>query len=207
MVELIVGLLAFVGVIVGQQAQHRRWAKDQDAKAVERQDALLEKAGKERRAEQAVLAERISEQTAQVLEGALQIAEVHRTDADAARAVAREAAEAHHQCRQEVAALGGAVEELRARMVENERTSGLDRLMAERHQDLKHRAFGLLSAAEGYVGLVQKRVHKCSCTAFDPLEEITTGLQPHISDLLVENAMPIEEWVRQHEALTKGVTP
>lgn len=41
--------------------------------------------------------------------------------------------------------------------------------------------------SEGYVGLVQQRVNKCTCGAFDPLEDITAGMHPRIDEILAKN--------------------
>lgn len=213
-VELVAAVLAFAGLLYTQTLLHRRWSREQDVKRAEmlatataerRQEAEL--AAEERRNEQRLLVERLGEQTNRVIEGALQIADVHRTDAETARVAVAQISEAHSECRQEVAHLAGKVEELRVRMIEGERTSGLAALMAERHQDIKHRALNLLSVSEGYVDLVRQRVDKCTCGAFDPLEELTSGLSSKINELVAENTLPMDEWVRRHQRLTQGAPP
>lgn len=208
---VVVGVLALVGVLIAQGLLHQRWAQEQDSKrraeAValeERQRELIAQAGRERRAEQAEMLDRMGQQTERVVEGALQIAQVHREDADSARQLAITNAAAHNECRQEVAHITGKVEELRARIVENERTTGIASLVSERHQDIKHRALGLLGVAQGFTSMVEQRIARCSCGAFDPLEHLTSGLNDSVLALITENAMPIEQWVRVHRTVNEG---
>lgn len=147
----IIGLAGVVlSLVVTQTLLHRRWSAEQDRKRDEiietqqnqrREEAELQ--ARERREELSEILERIGQQTNTVIENALALANEHRTDADIARGLAAQTATAHAECRQEVATLGGKVEELRARMTETERTAGLASRVSEHHQRIKHKALNL----------------------------------------------------------------
>lgn len=180
---IVAAAIGLVGVLVTQSFLHRRWGREQDAK----RDQLLATSREERRREQAEVLDRMAEQNNAVVQNAVTLAEVHRVDAEQARLLVLEASTAHTECRHEVAQLAGKVEELRARIIESERTSGYEHRIGEEHRNLKHKALNALTVSEGYVALVQKLVPKCSCHAFDALDELTNSIQPRVAELLAEN--------------------
>lgn len=186
--QIIVGLLAFVGLIattVGTQALlHQRWAREQD----ERRDQIIETQAQQRRKEQTEILDRMAEQNSAVVANAVKLAEVHQEDAEKARLLAITTAEAHTECRQEVASLSGKVEELRARITENERTAGRESLLSHAHQDLKHKALTALTVSEGLTSIAASRAQQCTCGAFDVIADLTANFRPRIDDLLDENA-------------------
>lgn len=186
--QIIVGLLAFLGLILTtagtQWLLHRRWAEEQD----ERRDHIIETQQEQRRKEQAEILARMAEQNSAVVANAVRLAEVHQEDAEKARLLAITTAEAHSECRQEVAALSGKMEELRARVSENERTSAREAMLSHAHQDVKHQALTALTVSEGLTSLAVSRAQQCTCGAFDVIADLTANFRPRIDDLLDENA-------------------
>lgn len=191
---IVAALIGLAGGLAAQAFSHRRWTREQDTKRAELLETLAqerraeaEEQARQRRAEQTETLERMAEQTNSVIDNALKLAEAHQGDAEKARLLALETAQSHTECRAEVAHLAGQVAELRARITETERTSGYEHRIGEQHRDLKHRALNALTVAEGYVALVQKLVPKCTCHAFDALDELTNTIQPQVAGLLAEN--------------------
>lgn len=194
MYELLAILLGFVGLLVTQAGLHRRGMREQDTKRDEmlatlaqERAAEAERLARERREEQRELIDRMAEQSNRVVEGALEVAEVHKSDAETARLLAIENARNHAECRQEVAHLGGKVEELRARVIETERTSGRDSAVSQWHQDVKHMAVTALAASEGITGLAVSCAKKCNCHAFDPMSDLLEGYTPRLEAIVEEN--------------------
>ena len=208
-VQVVVGLIGFAGVlastVVAQSFLHRRWTREQDARraeviaanAAERKQEAAEQA-QARRDEMREILERMERQNNAVVENAVQLAEVHSEDAEKARLLALEAAQAHTECRQEVSHLSGKVEELRARVVENERISGRELLISQRHQDLKHAALTALSVSEGITDLAVRLAKNCECHAFDPIAALTENYHPKLDELTAMNRMSIDEWLANH---------
>lgn len=192
--ETVGAILVFAGLLVTQALMHRRWTREQDSKRQALADKLAEERrseaeeqSRERRAEQADLLSRMAEQNSSVVENALKVAEIHKEDAERARLTAVETAQNHAECRQEVAVLSGKVEELHARITENERTYGAYQKATERHREIKHKALNALTVADGYVSLCKKLATGCTCNAFDPIKALTEEIHPRIQELLAEN--------------------
>lgn len=199
-------VLAFAGLLLTQALLHQRWSREQDAKreafatkaAEQRKEEAREQA-EVRRQEQREILERMERQNNAVVENAVKLAEAHQEDAEKARLLALENAQAHATCRQEVATLTGKVDELRARIIEFERTSGRESLISQRHQDLKHKTLTALTASEGITGLVVKCASGCTCHAFDPVAALLDTYHPRLDELLEENRMSLDEWLSQRE--------
>lgn len=190
--DIIVGLLALVGVLAGNAFMHGRWTREQDIK---RQD-MADRLSRERREEQRDLLDRMAEQHNTVVENAVRLAEVHQEDAEKARLLALDTAAAHAECRQEVAMLSGKVEELRARITENERTMGDQQRVSEDDRNIKHDALTALTISEGTVSLVQKLVPNCTCDAFVSIDHLVTSFHPRASALVDANSRlrpPVDE--------------
>lgn len=208
----IAALLAFAGLLVTQALLHRRWTREQEikrdeaiSKASESRRAEAATQAKERRAENAEILDRLAEQTNRVVTDALRIAEIHQSDAERARDAAIVTAQAHADCRQEVAMLGGKIEELRGRVVENERTSGREAQVAQRHQDMKHKTFTALTVSEGITTLAVSCAKNCSCSAFAPMTDLLETYQPRLQGLVDENSRLFDPSSERPPAAT--VTP
>lgn len=192
--QVIVAIIALVGVVLTQWFLHRRWTAEQDAKRTDllasiakQQRDESEKQTKERRQEQAEILNRMAEQSSTIIDDALKIAAIHQQDAEGARQLAIENARNHTECRQEVANLAGKVEELRARVIETERTSGREAAVSQWHQDVKHMTITALAASEGTTGLAVSCAKKCTCHAFDPMLDVLEGYTPRLEKIVEEN--------------------
>lgn len=192
--QIIAALLALIGVILTQALLHHQWAKSQDqrreemlTKAAEDRRAEAERQANERRQEQATFLATMADQTNTVVANAVKLAEEHREDAETARLLAIETARQHAECRSEVAALGGKLEELRARVVETERTAGIETLFSEKHRDVKHMTITALAASEGVTTLAVTCAKGCTCGAFEAMSDLLANWKPRLNDVMAEN--------------------
>lgn len=181
--QIIVGLIAIAGVLLTQILLHRRWTREQDEKRV----AVIAEQDQKRQDEQAEMFRRMAEQNSAVVADAVTLVEQHRADALAASVLAKENAEAHALCREEVAHVNGMVEELRARIVESERTFGDSQRVSEIHQALKHDALNALTVSEGITSMVVPLTKTCTCHVFDPLTGLLEDFRPQAQQLVAEN--------------------
>lgn len=166
-------VLVFAGLLLTQWLLHRRWTEEQDDKRRDEAENLLG---------------RMADQNSSVVENALRVAQVHREDAERARVLALETAQNHAECRAEVAALAGRVEELRQRIAENERTMEEQSRTAEEDRGIKHDALSALTISEGTVHLVRTLVADCTCEAFKPIESLVSSFHPRAPALVEANA-------------------
>lgn len=181
-----VGALALVGVLITQYALHRRWAAEQRTLLIEARKA----SANERKEEMTAMLATVGDQNRLMFDDAFQLIEVHRTNADEARATSAADRAAHEECRREVSALAGQMSELRVRVTESERTHGEAERSIEKHRHIKHQALNALAVSEGSMALVKKLVPSCTCNAFEPVQELISAIKPRLEDILAENKEP-----------------
>jgi hypothetical protein len=181
--QIIVSLFVFAGLVVTQWGLHKRWVTEQKT---QREESLT-KYAEERKTEFATMLSQVGEQSRKVFEDAFNMIEVHRADASAARLQMAEQAVVNAECKQEIAHLTGRVEELRVRLMENERTHTATLEAIERHRLVKHDALNALSVSEGTMVLVQRLLPNCTCGAFAPIAALVERFEPRAAALLDEN--------------------
>lgn len=138
------------------------------------------------------------------------IAASHAEDAKHARTELAEAREHVRKCESDVAELRGTINEVRARLEENERTFAelekRHRFELEQHRGIKHAAISALTVSEGILGLVQQVTPKCECGTLAAIEQMMADWRPRYEELISENALDAETWHDRHSHQREGAS-